>query len=94
MTLVERLKAYLQGHPFEVYRGLQEWNATPRSALVWAWFAQECDVYEAVDSLDPIALARAEGRREAFHMLRDLATADGRDILEIQRAALREGGEG
>lgn len=92
-TLFERLRAFLSRQPFRVWQGVQEWNNTPGSDVVWAWFADFCDIYAATDSLDPIEMARAEGRREAFFALYDMGTANGKDILEIQRAALGESGE-
>lgn len=90
-TLFERFRAYLGKYPHDVWRGVQEWQHTPNSKLVFAWFADVCGVYEATDSLDPIEIARAEGRREAFFALWDLCNAHGMDILEIQRQALGEG---
>lgn len=92
-TLTERLQAYFAGHPFEVWRGVQQWRQTPHASLVWAWFADWCGVYETPDTNDPIELARSEGRREAFFALWDLAGMDRNDVLEVQDRALRIGGD-
>jgi len=92
--LIERFQAWLQGHPYVVWRALQAWRDTPDNDRVWAWFAEHCGVYEVTETLDPIEMAKAEGMREAFFALWDMANADGRSILDLQRAALREGDDG
>lgn len=91
--MIERLQAWLRGHPFEVQRALRHWQNTPDADRAWAWYAEHCGVYEVIETLDPIEMAKAEGRRDAFFALWDLANAEQRGVLEIQRAALREGGD-
>lgn len=92
--MIERLKSYLQGHPFEVQKAVRAWRSTPNADLGWAWFAEHCGVYEVLDTLDPVEMAKAEGRRDAFFALWDLVNADQGAVLELQRRALREGGDG
>ena len=91
-TLLERIRSIFTKRPFDVWRGVQQWTETPHAPLVWAWFADFCGVYETADTSDPVELARAEGRREAFFALYDLSTMRRDDLLELQKRAEQIGG--
>lgn len=86
---IERMKAALEGRSDVVKRGVEQWCDAPHSDAVWAFLADFCDVFEAVDD----GFERAEGRREVFHALRDLANMDMKDLIERQERALRIMGE-
>ena len=93
MTRIERLRAWFNRRPADPYRAVRAWKDHPLGDVGFAWFADQCGVYETEESLDPIALAKAEGMRTAFFLLWDMASADGDSVLELQQRALREGGE-
>ena len=91
--MIERVRFYLARKPYDAWRGVQEWKRTPNQAAAWAFFADFCGVFEVSEATDPLELARAEGRREAFFALYDLGTMEGEDVFAIQQNALSQGGE-
>jgi len=94
LSRIEGLKRLFERRPHDVWRAVKAWDDTPNATTAWAWFAEFCGVWEVEDLNNPLALARAEGRREAFFALWDLVSTRGDAVLELQKRASREGGEG
>lgn len=93
MTLIERMRVFFSRRPTEPWQAVRAWYDHPKGDIGFAWFADQCGVYEAEETLDPIALAKAEGMRTAFFLLWDLASADGDSVMQLQQRVTREGGE-
>jgi len=91
VTRIERLRAAQESAPADVWRAVKAWDDAPNATTAWAWFADQCGVYEADATNDPLALATANGMRAAFFLLWDMASADGDSVLDLQRQATREG---
>lgn len=87
------MRAFFKRRPAEPWQAVRAWYDHPKGEIGFAWFADQCGVYDVDDTNDPIAMAKADGMRTAFFLLWDLASADGKSVMELQRRAAREGGE-
>lgn len=90
--MIERVRRRWAKAPKDVKEAADAVFDHPKAPEFWAWYADQCGIYDVPDTYDPQELAFANGLRAAFFMAFDVSSTDRRDIQRMQERIDQQGG--